>query len=809
MSGLRESQHLKRQLHEIQLATNKFQTCIGKGGYGLVYKGQLNISGTLTTVAVKRLNEQFGQGLKEFLTEIQLLTGQNHPNLISLLGYCDEGKEKIIVYEYAERGSLDKYLMSSNTDYTPLTWLERLRICIDAGKGLDHLHNHAGIHQTIIHRDIKSANILLDENSVAKISDFGLSKLSLAGLNRSAVISHPCGTPGYCEPESFITGIVKKESDVYSFGMVLFEVLCGRLCSFQHEDGLLLSARLAKDYYEKEKLIEIIDPLVREEMSLESMNKFSAIAYRCLQDDRGGRPAIDLVVEELIESLNLQVKYELEKEKKLKQHHARIELDDSDEYWKTKLPRGWQVIIKMLNIPPTIYVIKKELCYFLRKGILFDENNKFFWINNDGKICIWISATRFIQVDKAINDSWGFQHGSRFSMVAKYSLQKRREIKCQIKVSMLSLGIMYAASLVFRDGYGDGPFSNSKRFQLTTIKWKTQELSVYSTHTAEVIKEDEQTPKSRYWYKIKMWHFITHVPNTHFDIVIDEISVPEYGDTTFLIQGIEFQPLEMMQQEDIGGLKTSDEKGIDEDAYWEKKLPNDYQHYVYMSNNYLHYTTKKKLYFLFCAGFLGYSGKLWFSLCKSTSGICSMLSASEILSHDYQNFNTLSLPESRFSEVKQLRGADEYRFTCKLRSPMFSPHHVYACYLVFKFADNNIQLDDTRKSTVNYWLDGVFQLIKFLNFNFLPPMNIPTVEQKSDYGLHDSRIEELEMPDFRICQTKDCWMQQREDGWMEVILCKPLHNLENRKSLQVTFKYRYPHGIIVEGIEFRPMQVYG
>ncbi|KAJ9559452.1 hypothetical protein OSB04_014066 [Centaurea solstitialis] len=325
MSGLRESQHLKLQLQEIRLATNNFETCIGKGGYGLVYKGLLSIAGKPTTVAVKRLNEQFGQGLKEFLTEIKLLTGQNHPNLISLLGYCDEGNEKIIVYQYAERGSLDRYLSNKGGD-TPLTWQERLGICIDAARGLDHLHNHVGIHQTIIHRDIKSSNILLDEKWVAKISDLGLSKLGLAGLNRSSVISHPCGTQPYCEPEYIDTGIVKKESDVYSFGMVLFEVLCGRLCTYRHDDGLLLSARLAKDYYEKKKLIEIIDPLVREEMSLESMNKFSAIAYGCLQDDRGGRPTITLVVKELIESSKIQVKYELEKEKKLKQHHLGLDM---------------------------------------------------------------------------------------------------------------------------------------------------------------------------------------------------------------------------------------------------------------------------------------------------------------------------------------------------------------------------------------------------------------------------------------------------------------------------------------------------
>ncbi|KAL8206076.1 hypothetical protein R6Q57_009627 [Mikania cordata] len=228
MSVFKKSQHLKISLEEIETATKNFQECIGKGGYGMVYKGQILIDGKLTTVAVKRLNEQFGQGLKEFLIEIQLLTGQNHPNLISFLGYCDEGKEKIIVYEYAEHGSLDRYLRRNRRTYV-LNWLERLKICVDAARGLNHLHNHVGKHQTIIHRDVKSSNILLDHNWVAKISDLGLSKLSLSGLNRSSVVSHACGTHGYCEPEYFSTGVLKKESDVYSFGMVLFEVVCGRV----------------------------------------------------------------------------------------------------------------------------------------------------------------------------------------------------------------------------------------------------------------------------------------------------------------------------------------------------------------------------------------------------------------------------------------------------------------------------------------------------------------------------------------------------------------------------------------------------
>ncbi|KAK1418720.1 hypothetical protein QVD17_27866 [Tagetes erecta] len=222
--------------------------------------------------------------------------------------------------------------------------MERLKICVDAAQGLEHLHNHVGKHQAIIHRDIKSSNILLGHNLTAKISDLGLSKLSLSGLNRSFVISHACGTPGYCDPEYVQTGIVTKESDVYSFGMVLFEVFCGRLCFTKYDDddadnGFLLSARFVKDCYIKKKLDEIVDPTLRGKMRFESMNKFSSIAYQCLHDERARRPPMKLVKKELEELLKMEAKH-LETGETVAVHYQMVPFTPSKKALKVLLLHG-------------------------------------------------------------------------------------------------------------------------------------------------------------------------------------------------------------------------------------------------------------------------------------------------------------------------------------------------------------------------------------------------------------------------------------------------------------------------------------
>ncbi|MFS8012726.1 putative protein kinase RLK-Pelle-CrRLK1L-1 family [Helianthus anomalus] len=231
MSLIQELDHLKIPLEHIRLATKNFSddNFIGQGGFGRVYKGQLPLFATssdksITSVAVKRLDVKGLQGQHEFLMEIVMLSSYKHDNLVSLVGFSDESDEKIIVYEHEVRGSLDKYLAT-----TDVTWVQRLHICLGAARGINYLHCDVGEGHRVLHRDIKSSNLLLNENWEAKISDFGLSKIGPTNQEFTFLVTNACGTLGYIDPLYATTDVLTKESDVYSFGVVFFEVLCGRL----------------------------------------------------------------------------------------------------------------------------------------------------------------------------------------------------------------------------------------------------------------------------------------------------------------------------------------------------------------------------------------------------------------------------------------------------------------------------------------------------------------------------------------------------------------------------------------------------
>ncbi|VVB02697.1 unnamed protein product [Arabis nemorensis] len=289
----------------IKEATDDFDESlvIGVGGFGKVYKGVLRDK---TEIAVKRGAPQSHQGLAEFKTEIEMLSQFRHRHLVSLIGYCDENSEMIIVYEYMEKGTLRNHLYDS--DNPRLSWRQRLEVCVGAARGLHYLHT--GSTRAIIHRDVKSANILLDENFMAKVADFGLSKTG-PDLDQTYVSTAVKGSFGYLDPEYLTRQQLTEKSDVYSFGVVMLEVLCGRPVidpSLPREEVNLIE--WAMKLVKKGKLEEIMDPILEGKVKLEELKKYCEVTEKCLAQNGIDRPTMGDLLWNLEFMLQVQAKDE-------------------------------------------------------------------------------------------------------------------------------------------------------------------------------------------------------------------------------------------------------------------------------------------------------------------------------------------------------------------------------------------------------------------------------------------------------------------------------------------------------------------
>ncbi|PVH62117.1 hypothetical protein PAHAL_3G207700 [Panicum hallii] len=285
---------------ELEMITNNFQRVLGRGGFGEVYNGFLEDG---TQVAIKLRSQFSNQGVKEFLIEAQILTRIHHKNLVSMIGYCKDGQYMALVYEYMSEGTLQEQIAGNGRNGKLLTWRQRLRIAVDSAQGLEYLHK--GCNPPLIHRDVKSTNILLNAKLEAKIADFGLSKAfnrdNEAHVSTNALV----GTPGYVDPEYQATLQPTTKNDVYSFGVVLLELVTGRqaiLCDPEPTSIIQwVRLRLARGNIEA-----VVDKRMRGECDVNSVWKVADIALKCTMQASTQRPTMIDVVAQLQECLELE-----------------------------------------------------------------------------------------------------------------------------------------------------------------------------------------------------------------------------------------------------------------------------------------------------------------------------------------------------------------------------------------------------------------------------------------------------------------------------------------------------------------------
>ncbi|KAL7127530.1 hypothetical protein ABFS83_14G258800 [Erythranthe nasuta] len=279
-------------LRELEECTNGFaeEKVIGEGGYGIVYHGILQDN---SSIAVKNLLNNRGQAEREFKVEVEVIGRVRHKNLVRLLGYCAEGAHRMLVYEYVDNGNLEQWLHGDVGPISPLTWEIRMNIILGTAKGLTYLHE--GLEPKVVHRDIKSSNILLDKQWHAKVSDFGLAKL--IGSEKSYITTRVMGTFGYVSPEYASTGMLNERSDVYSFGVLIMEIITGRNpVDYSRSPGEVNLVEWLKTMVSNRNVEGVVDSKLSEKPCSRALKRALLVALRCVDPNAQKRPKMGHVV---------------------------------------------------------------------------------------------------------------------------------------------------------------------------------------------------------------------------------------------------------------------------------------------------------------------------------------------------------------------------------------------------------------------------------------------------------------------------------------------------------------------------------
>ncbi|XP_052204608.1 L-type lectin-domain containing receptor kinase IX.1-like isoform X3 [Diospyros lotus] len=283
----------KFSYNELFLSTDSFseEHKLGEGGFGGVYRGFLREPNSY--VAVKRISKGSKQGIKEYASEVKIISRLRHRNLVQLVGWCHEKKQLLLVYEFMENGSLDSHLFKQKT---LLTWPIRYKIAQGLASGLLYLHEEW--EQCVVHRDVKSSNVMLDSKFNAKLGDFGLARL--VDHDKGSQTTVLAGTLGYMAPECVVTGKACKESDVYSFGIVALEIACGRK-SIDHTvpENQVRLVEWVWNLYGRGQLLDAVDPKIGMDFDQQEMETLMIVGLWCAHPDHNCRPSIRQAIQVL------------------------------------------------------------------------------------------------------------------------------------------------------------------------------------------------------------------------------------------------------------------------------------------------------------------------------------------------------------------------------------------------------------------------------------------------------------------------------------------------------------------------------
>ncbi|TYH02960.1 hypothetical protein ES288_A09G181900v1 [Gossypium darwinii] len=302
---IRNSYHRHTQRGELKVATHGFSASnkIGEGAFGSVYKGLLT-NGSIVAVKMLSIELESMRGEREFVSEITTLTNLEHENLVTLVGCCVEGAKRFLVYNYMENNSLAQVLLGGEQNGIKLRWGARGRILLGVARGLAYLHEEVKPH--IVHRDIKASNILLDQNLIPKVSDFGLSRILRD--NASHISTHVAGTLGYLAPEYAISGRLTRKTDVYSFGVLLLEIISGQtVVNFDLEHGEHYLVQKAWDLYRANRLLQLVDPVLGMNYPEEDAVRYIKVGLLCVQETARFRPEMSTALKMLTNEIDIGV----------------------------------------------------------------------------------------------------------------------------------------------------------------------------------------------------------------------------------------------------------------------------------------------------------------------------------------------------------------------------------------------------------------------------------------------------------------------------------------------------------------------